>query len=146
MQIRRYLAFALTILMLLGTLAACAETSDPNAETTPAPTVTNAPSGSEGEVTDDLYDEDGFLKSNLPELDFGNEIITVLWWNDVENPEFFVEDTNGELVNDAIFQRNANVEEKLKVTLDWVDIKGQYNNNVGKEYADHVGNMYASGR
>ncbi len=146
MQIRRYIAFALTVLMLLGTLVACAETPNDPAETTPAPTVTNAPSGSEGEVTDDLYDEDGFLKSSLPEeLDFGGEIITVLWWNDVERPEFYVEDTNGELVNDAIFQRNANVEDQMGVTLDWVDIKGQYNDGVGKAYADHVGNMYASG-
>ena len=148
MKIRRYIAFALTVLMLFGTLVACAETTDPNAETTPAPAITNAPDASQpqAELTDDLYDENGFLKSTLPdELDFGGEVITVLWWTDVENPEFFVEDTNGELVNDAIFERNANVEEQMNITLDWVGIKGQYNNNVGKEYADHVGNMYASG-
>ena len=147
MKTRRYIAFALTILMLLGTLVACAETSDPNAETTPAPAVTNAPSGEDtAATTEDLYDKDGFLKSSLPdELDFGGATITVLWWTDVERPEFFVEDTNGELVNDAIFERNAKVEDQMGITLDWIGIKGQYNNNVGKEYADHVGNMYASG-
>ena len=147
MKTRRYIAFALTILMLLGTLVACAETSDPNAETTPAPAVTNAPSEEDtAATTEDLYDKDGFLKSSLPdELDFGGETITVLWWTDVERPEFYVEDTNGELVNDAIFERNARVEDQMGITLDWVGIKGQYNNNVGKEYADHVGNMYASG-
>ena len=147
MKTRRYIAFALTILMLLGTLVACAETSDPNAETTPAPAVTNAPSEEDtAATTEDLYDKDGFLKSSLPdELDFGGATITVLWWNDVERPEFYVEDTNGELVNDAIFERNARVEDQMGITLDWVGIKGQYNNNVGKEYADHVGNMYASG-
>ena len=147
MKTRRYIAFALTILMLLGTLVACAETSDPNAETTPAPAVTNAPSEEDtAATTEDLYDKDGFLKSSLPdELDFGGETITVLWWTDVERPEFYVEDTNGELVNDAIFERNARVEDQMGITLDWIGIKGQYNNNVGKEYADHVGNMYASG-
>ena len=146
MKTRRYIAFALMILMLLGTFVACAETSDPNAETTPAPAITNAPDASQGgEVTEDLYDEDGYLKSTLPELDFGNETITVLWWNDVENPEFFVEDTNGEIVNDAIFERNANVEETLNITFEWIDIQGQYNDGRGKAYSDHVGNVYASG-
>ncbi|MBO5701031.1 MAG: extracellular solute-binding protein [Clostridia bacterium] len=146
MNARRYLAFALTILMLLGTLVACAETPNDPAETTPAPSITNAPDGSQAEVTENLYDENGFLKSDLPEeLDFGGDTITVLWWTDVENPEFFVEDTNGEIVNDAIFERNAKVESQLGITFDWIGIKGQYNNNVGKEYSDHVGNMYASG-
>ena len=144
---RRYIAFALTMLMLLGSFVACAQTTDGPAETTPSAAVTQAPvNGNEAEVTEDLYDADGFLKSSLPdELDFGGATITVLWWTDVERPEFFVEDTNGELVNDAIFERNAKVEDKMGVTLDWIGIKGQYNNDVGKAYADHVGNMYASG-
>jgi hypothetical protein len=49
------------------------------------------------------------------------------------------------MITDAIFQRNANVESKMGVTLEWVATKGQYNNNVGKEYAQHVGNLYATG-
>ncbi len=148
MNARRFIAFILTLLMLLGSLVACAQPSDPE-ESTPAPAGTNAPAGTDGatepETTESLYDEEGFLKSSLPdELDFGNETVTILWWNDVEQPEFFVENTNGELINDAIFKRNANVEEKMGVTLAWVDIKGQYNSD-GQNYANHVGNMYASG-
>ena len=151
MNARRFIAFALGILMLLGTLVACAQTPDDPADTTPSPADTKAPGGSNDseataeETTESLYDEEGYLKSSLPdELDFGNETVTILWWNDVEQPEFFVEKTNGEIVNDAIFKRNANVEAKMGVKLAWVDIKGQYNSD-GQNYANHVGNMYSSG-
>ena len=148
MKTRRILAFALSLLMLLGTLVACAQTPDPE-DTIPTPEASNAitaaPEATEEETTESLYDEDGYLKSSLPdELDFGGETVTILWWNDVEQPEFFIEQTNGELINDAIFKRNANVEEKMGVKLAWVDIKGQYNSD-GQNYANHVGNMYASG-
>ena len=141
----RYIAFALTVLMLLGSFVACAETSSGDGETTPAASVTDPTPGETGDDTSHLYDENGFLKSDLPdELDFGGETVTVLWWTDVERPEFFVEDTNGELVNDAIFERNANVEDKMGVTLEWVGIKGQYNSD-GTNYANHVGNQYDAG-
>ena len=148
MTARRLLAFTLSILMLLGALVACAQTPDPE-DTIPTPEASNAitaaPEATEEETTESLYDEDGYLKSSLPdELDFGGETVTILWWNDVEQPEFFIEQTNGELINDAIFKRNANVEEKMGVKLAWVDIKGQYNSD-GQNYANHVGNMYASG-
>lgn len=148
MKTRRLLALALSMLMLLGAFVACAQTPDPE-DTTPSPAdtnaTTNAPEATEAETTESLYDEEGFLKSSLPdELDFGGETVTILWWNDVEQPEFYVEQTNGELINDAIFKRNANVEEKMGVKLAWVDIKGQYNSD-GTNYANHVGNMYASG-
>ena len=142
----RYISLILASLMLLASLVGCAETTDPNAETTLASAETVAPGVVDEVTTESLYDENGYLKSELPdELDFGGEVITVLWWTDVERPEFFIEEANGDMITDAIFQRNANVESKMGVTLEWVGIKGQYNNNVGKEYANHVGNLYATG-
>ena len=144
----RLLALALVAITLLGSFAACTDTKDPvTDETTASNASTEAPAATtEAEATTESpYDENGYLKSSLPdELDFGGAEVTVLWWNDVEQPEFFVENTNGELINDAIWQRNTNVEKKLGVTLKWVDIKGQYNSD-GPNYANHVGNMYASG-
>ena len=142
----RYISLILASLMILALLAGCAETTDPNAETTLAPAETAAPGVADAETTESLYDENGYLKSSLPEeLDFGGETITVLWWSDIERPEFFVEEATGDMITDAIYQRNANVEAKMGITFDWVETKGQYNNGVGKAYADHVGHMYASG-
>ncbi len=144
----RFLALALVAITLLGSLAACADTKEPvTDETTASNASTEAPAATtEAEATTESpYDENGYLKSSLPdELDFGGAEVTVLWWNDVEQPEFFVENTNGELINDAIWQRNTNVEAKMGVKLNWIDIKGQYNSD-GENYANYVGNAYASG-
>ncbi|MBQ8258063.1 MAG: hypothetical protein IJY97_00730 [Clostridia bacterium] len=144
----RLLALALVAITLLGSFAACTDTKDPvTDETTASNASTEAPAATtEAEATTESpYDENGYLKSSLPdELDFGGAEVTVLWWNDVEQPEFFVENTNGELINDAIWQRNANVEAKMGVKLNWIDIKGQYNSD-GENYANYVGNAYASG-
>lgn len=142
----RLIALALASLMLLGMLVACAETGDRTPETTQDASTVAPGNQQTEETTESPYDDQGYLKSNLPdELDFGGETVTVLWWKDVERPEFFVEDTTGDLITDAIYQRNSNVEAKMGVTLDWVDIYGQYNDGVGKAYAEHVGNMYSSG-
>jgi len=143
----RYISLLLASLMILTLLVGCAETNDPGAETTLAPAETAAPGDSQvAETIESIYDENGYEKSSLPEeLDFGGETITVLWWTDVENPEFFVEEATGDMISDAIFQRNANVESQMGVTFEWVGIKGQYNGGVGQDYANHVGNLYASG-
>ena len=138
----KYISLALALLMLLGTLVACAETADPTVTTAEAET--QDPNASVV-TTESIYDENGYRLSTLPELNYNGETITVLWWNDVERPEFYVEDTNGELVNDAIFERNAKVSKKLNIEFDWVDIEGQYNGGKGPAYAQHVGNQYSSG-
>ena len=143
----RYLALILAALTILPCLVACADTTEPNDDTTAAIASTEAPAATTAEevTTESPYDENGYLKSSLPdELDFGGAEVTILWWNDVEQPEFFVENTNGELINDAIWQRNTNVEAKMGVKLNWIDIKGQYNSD-GQNYANHVGNAYSSG-
>ena len=101
----RLLSLALVAITLLGCFAACADTKEPATDdTTAAIASTEAPATTViEETTESPYDEEGYLKSSLPdELDFGGETVTVLWWNDVEQPEFFVEQTNGELINDAI--------------------------------------------
>lgn len=150
MKIKSIISLILCLIMTLSVVA-CSNTIDPaetsSDVTTNAPAATVAPEATTAvEETESLYDENGFLKSSLPEeLDFGGEKITVLWWTDVENPEFFVENETGEIINDAIYRRNANVEAQMGITLDWVGIQGQFNNNVGANYANHVGNLYASG-
>ena len=101
----RLISLSLALIMLLASFVACAETADQNDETTLAAVATEAAATTViEETTENPYDEEGYLKSSLPdELDFGGETVTVLWWNDVEQPEFFVEQTNGELINDAIW-------------------------------------------
>ena len=102
-------------------------------EETAAETDGSAPSA-DGEIAaeetvDDSIDENGYLKDDLPdELDFAGQEIKLLYWSDVENQEFTAEEFTGEIVNDAIYQRNLNVEDDLNVKYTWIGTPGNGGN------------------
>ena len=56
----------------------------------------------------DQYDEEGYLKDSLPELDYQGDTVTVLCWNS-EHSEFEVEYGNN-TVDNAIYKSNKSVE------------------------------------
>ncbi len=138
----RLIALILAILMLLPAAVACAETDDPSVNEDSTEASTAQPS-STGEDTSHLYDKDGYLKSDLPELDFGGETVTVLYWSDVEMQEYEAEELNSMIVNDAIYKRNANVQDKLGIELAWLSTPGS-NANLN-QFVNYVGNIYNGG-
>ena len=139
----KILSILLAALMLVSIVACGKGNSE---ETTTSADAAATTTSDAVTTTESPYDENGYLKSSLPEdLDFGDETVTVLWWTDVEKPEFIAEDVTGELINDAIYQRNVNVQEKLGVKLAWDSTKGQYNDGVGAAYAQYVGNGFNAG-
>jgi len=74
------------------------------------------------------YDVNNRLKDSLPDnLNYLGEEIKVLYWSDVEKPEFEVETLNGDNVNDAIYTRNSDIESRLNVTLKWAGTPGNVN-------------------
>ena len=136
------------ILSFTLTAIACGGKEDTATDTTATTTVGDAAvtttEATTTEATENLYDENGYLKSDLPEdLNFGNATITMLYWNDVENPEFESDGINGDIVNDAIFTRNATVEEKLGVKLAFEHTKGNVSNI--SEFKNVVGTAYTAG-
>ncbi len=129
---RKLTALALIFALLLPVFAACSSGTD-NADGETAQNVPDNAAGDaapEEETVDDRLDVNGYLKDDLPELDFGGQQVTVLYWSDVENGEFDVEELTGEIVNDAIYQRNIDVEDRLKVKYSWVGTPG---NNGSKD-------------
>lgn len=138
-KLTRVLVLFLSVLMLLGAVACGKNTGDDSSTTTAASADTNAPD----EETTSLYDKDGYLLSNLPDLDFGGEKITVLYWSDVEMPEYESEQLDGTLVNDAIFTRNSNTEKRLNVKLSFVKTAG--NGSHIQDFVDFVGKDYKAG-
>lgn len=145
----RVLSLLLVLVMMLGVVACGAGKDGEDTTTTPAPGSGDATGGdttTTAPETENPYDENGYLKSSLPEdLDFNDEVVTILWWTDVEKPEFVAEEQTGDLNNDAIYTRNMNVQEKLGVTFEWDSTKGQYNGGVGAAYAQYVGNGFNAG-
>ena len=115
----------LTLLMLLFATAACAESGDsPDVTDTVALTDSTSPE----ETEDPNVDADGYLLDTLPDnLNF-DATVAIMYWSDVEHPEFTVDSLIGEIVNDAIYNRNLTVENRLGVTLNWIGTLGNYNN------------------
>ncbi len=135
----RILTALLAIIMLIPAAVSCANTGDPEQSTGNAST--SSPGGDNGsEAPEDTL----FAPSDIPEdLKFDGETIKFLYWEDVENPEFFVEDSNGESVNDAIFKRNQRVEEQFGIILEFTGTKGNYDNQ--KQFINTCINSTESG-
>ena len=123
-------AVLLIIASVMCMAASCARQDDTEDTGTEAVTTVDPDAGK--------YDSQGYLKDSLPEKTNLGETVTILYWSDVENPEFFVEDTNGGKVEDAINRRNAKVEERLGVKLDFIGTPG----NASKR-ADYIAKIRA---
>ncbi|MBQ8397685.1 MAG: hypothetical protein IJX53_05725 [Clostridia bacterium] len=139
---KRTLTMVLAALMLCGTLAACSSGGD-STDTTAAPSAadTTVPAG---ETADPTKDADGFMLDSLPaDLKFDGESIGILTWEDVEMPEFEVEEITGDIVNDAIYKRNETVANRLGVNFEWYETKGNASN--GANYLKAAQNSFNAG-
>lgn len=127
---KKILALLLALLMTAPTFISCSDSGN-NGDTDTDNTTTNVSGTEDGtaeEETDSNVDENGYVKDSLPELDFGGQTVNVLYWSDVENQEFEAEEFTGENVNDAIYQRNLNVEDTLGITYNWIGTPGNGGN------------------
>ncbi len=120
MHSSKQVALLLVLAMLAGMVTACG--SDTKVQTDPDMTETT-------ETTDTTQTEDTLYElDDLPsDLNFGGATVTTLGREGLSAIEFFAEEMNGELVNDAIYQRNLNVEDRLGVKLEYVMKPGTYN-------------------
>ena len=69
-------------------------------------------------------EETGFNPGLPADLDFGGEEITILWR---KGQNEFAEEQNGDIVNDAMYQRDMNVEQWLNVKLRHVELDYTWN-------------------
>ncbi len=111
MKAKRILASLLAALMLAGSLTACANEDDPADTKAPGQT-TEAVSEGETELTDNLPDD----------LDFNDDEINIiardrLGWTD---REIAVDKLNGDPINDAVYERNKLVEDRLNVRINHI--------------------------
>lgn len=142
---KRTLAIVLAMLMLVATLVACAQPGDSADTTTAATADTQAPTGDNGTPADTSADVTTlYVEDEIPEeLNFNNTTISILYWSDVEQPEFEVLEQTGDIVNDAIYLRNLNTETRIGVDLNFVGTPGNYNNQ--KNFVSTVLNSISSG-
>ena len=142
-------AMFLALAMMLPTLTACSESTDNNDAITESPTVAGSvetiPEAVEAEAETEFTRAD--VQDDLPDdLNFDGQQVMVLartkaWFDG----EMYVEELNGETLNDAVFNRDTKVEDRLNVVINY-DLQDNtnsvINNNVTAgvdEHQLHVG-------
>ena len=145
----RLLTFGLATLMCLSSIVSCGTSGDEEesmATTTTAAAITTSVSEQTTTAveTESPYDVNGYLKDTLdPTLNYNGEEVSILYWNDAYNVEFEVEQLSGDLVKDALYNRNSAVEERLGIEFVWTGTPG--NNSNQQPYVQTVINDANSG-
>ena len=118
-------ALLLAAAMMLPGWAGCSETTSDEPS--------SPQSGGEQQTPSDQTDtpeteaETEYPCDNLPgDLDYGGGEVSVFGWSGPNLVEFYVEEQNGEIVNDAIYARNLAVEERLNIGLTYHLEPGAY--------------------
>ena len=145
---KKVLCILLAALMVLPALTACSESAQNTDQ--PAKTGTDVQASSDvgaAEETPETEFTRAMVKDDLPEdLDLGGQSYEVLartkaWFTG----EMYVEELNGETLNDAVFKRDSAIEERLNCVINYNlqdDTNGVVNKNVtagADEVAIHVG-------
>ena len=115
---KRILSLLLALFLTAGLFGSCSESREnTDAETTPGQTSADAEPGAEPEA--ETEPDRAHVPDNLPELDFNGETVVVHSRGDTESvEEVKVEELTGEATSDAIYERNAMVEERLNCKID----------------------------
>ena len=139
----RITALIMALLTLSGTIVACADTGSGETTTEAVVAETQAP------VVETTAEETLYALDDLAESYNFNETITVYMWKDYTMMEFYAEET-GDVIDDAIFNRNIAVEDRLGITFEYVEEKGSssdYENWIKKAendwQADNSYDIYA---
>lgn len=124
-------AIMAVLIVLLCVAVATHQAADPDTPDNsgkPVNTTTSAATTTGSEDVAPTTDINGYELDDLPDdLDFGNAGIGILYWSDVTQQEFEAEAQTGELINDAIYERNQNVQNRLNIQLKFTGIPGDSN-------------------
>ena len=101
-KLARLLALLLACLMLVMVVAACDNTTDDPVD------------------SEQVEDEFGREGDDLPALNYKNDEISVLNWN-AENPEFEIEQITSDNVQNALYDRNGEIERRLNVEMKYIE-------------------------
>jgi len=115
MKISKFIALFLAILMLSAVLFSCVDDKTTTDTTVASKTTTNE----EVTVTEEISREN--TADNLPDLNFNGSTVNIYYRDSTNYKLDFIADAlTGDRVNDAIFIRNANVEERLNIQFNFI--------------------------
>ena len=123
---KRTLALLLTIAMLAVSVAACGTKDDTSATTTTASaadTTTTAPADTTTSAPEETLPPE--LQDTLPDVKYEGETFTTLLRESTKY-EMKSDEITGDLVSDAVYERNLAVEERFGVTLNVLTEPGDW--------------------
>ena len=136
MNFKKWIAVILCALMLLSAVACGKATEDP-ADTTAAQG--DATSASVGDTTTAAPEETGpaldewgreIIEDSVPkDLDFKGATLKILSRSDAKNRwrvDFYSPEINGEVLNDAVYNRNALIADRLNISFSVREEDGRY--------------------
>ncbi len=129
---KKHLSLLLALLMLAPAFVSCAETEDTAAPASD-PTVSAEQTAEETVAEETEISRENYPDTLANDLDFGGETVTIHSRGDDQAfLEIGIEEMTGEPVNDAIYQRNTMIEERLNVQLNPIRAEGweAYNNAI----------------
>ncbi len=107
MKNKKHILYAvLALLTVSGTLLACGDCTTEAKET-------------QNQTNSVTETEETELKSNLPEVNYNGEKITILTAAEQWSRYYTVEDAAGDVIDDAVFKRNSAVSEQLNINIDY---------------------------
>ena len=137
---KKTVLLSLTAALLLSALASCGE----NASAGAAETLPDTPKDTAASRETEPVTEPAILPDVPDTLDLGGDTYTIMF-REALGDEFYAEKPNGEVVNDAVYERNRAVEERLNCTLTYIanpsqDWNGGYQKAVTNSVAagDHA--------
>lgn len=110
---KRHISILLLCSMLCGGLLSCTSGSDSGDETTPA--TTNEDTAKEDEISD-----------GLPDIDLNGWEMRIVAHHDALSDEstIYTTEQNGELINDIIYNRNADIQNRFNFTMTVIPADG----------------------
>ena len=154
MNFKRLMALVLCGLMLLSAVACGKGGDDVTADTTTtaqgeATTTVGDTTTAVPEETGPVLDEWGreVIEDDVPEdLNFGGKALKILTRSDAKNRwrvDFYSPEINGEVLNDAVYNRNALIADRLNITYEVREEDGRY--DVFTSYAQIITAAFQSG-
>ncbi len=118
----RRICLIMALLLAFIYLVSCQAKTETESQTEPEPAETSEPAESTGGFADRLKIDDG-----IGSYDFSGAVFNIVLSTEQMSDPYFTDAENGEIINDAVYKRTINIEERFNVKHEHHDTGGNWN-------------------